>query len=146
MTCWHVNDKLIAAGWIGGIKGMSPGSAILSPPQITSGLALLANFFAFSPQCGAWSQVKFIHNPRLHSHKFGDTRSLASHSITPDPRFSSQVNWKLHPAPPDSREFDPSFILTLPRRYNDGEYFLFSCWKPAFRKNTLPISKRTLNE
>ena len=57
MTCWHANDKLITAGWIGGIKGMSPGSTTLSSPQITSRLALLANFFAFSPQCRAWSQV-----------------------------------------------------------------------------------------
>ena len=44
---------------------MSPGSITLSPPQTTSQLALLkdfffftnADFFSFSPQCGAWSQA-----------------------------------------------------------------------------------------
>ena len=37
---------------------MSPGSATLSSPQITSKLALLANyFFSFLPQIGAWSQT-----------------------------------------------------------------------------------------
>ena len=36
---------------------MSPGSATLSSPQITSKLASLANyFFSFLPQFGAWSQ------------------------------------------------------------------------------------------
>ena len=38
----------MAGGWIGGIKGMSPGSATLSPPQTTSQLALFTDIF-FSP-------------------------------------------------------------------------------------------------
>ena len=47
-------------------------------------------FLSFFPQRGAWSQANFIHNPRLHSHKFGNvefeapdlwllTRSLLTH-------------------------------------------------------------------
>ena len=43
---------------------MSPGSTTLSPPQTTSQLALITDFFSptliffsFFPQCGAWSQA-----------------------------------------------------------------------------------------
>ena len=43
---------------------MSPGSTTLSPPQTTSQLTLLTDFFftnadifSFFPQCGAWSQA-----------------------------------------------------------------------------------------
>ena len=48
VTYWHFNDKLIAGGRIGSIKGTSPGSATLYPPQTTSRLASLANCFFFS--------------------------------------------------------------------------------------------------
>ena len=50
VTYWHFNDKLIAGGRIGSIKGMSPGSATLYPPQTTSRLASLANCFFFHPR------------------------------------------------------------------------------------------------
>ena len=44
LTCCHFNDRFIAGGQRG-IKGMSPGSAILSPSQITSQIT----FFFFRP-------------------------------------------------------------------------------------------------
>ena len=45
LTCCHFNDSLFAGGWIGGIKGMSPGSATLSPPSLPLGLLRLSIFF-----------------------------------------------------------------------------------------------------
>ena len=51
LTCWHFNDRLIAGGRIGGIKGMSPGSATISPPQTTARLVSFADFcFRLFPQ------------------------------------------------------------------------------------------------
>ena len=44
-----VNDKLIAGGRIGCIRGMSPGFATISSPQTTSQLASLSEFF-FRPR------------------------------------------------------------------------------------------------
>ena len=53
---------------------MSPGSTTLSPPQTTSQLALLADFFftnansfSFFPQCGAWSQANKRLSQRLQT-------------------------------------------------------------------------------
>ena len=52
-----MKSEVMAGGCIDG-KGMSPGSATLSSPQITSKLASLANyFFSFLPQFGGWSQT-----------------------------------------------------------------------------------------
>ena len=59
MRTWCVddfNDKLIAAGWIRHIRGMSPGSATLSPPQTTSWLTSFASFFFCPHRFFAWSQ------------------------------------------------------------------------------------------
>ena len=50
LTCWHFNDRLIAGGRIGGIKGMSPGSATISPPQTTARLVSFAIFFRLFPK------------------------------------------------------------------------------------------------
>ena len=47
LKCWNFNDKLIAGGRIGVIKGMSPGSATLFPSQTTSQLASPADLFSF---------------------------------------------------------------------------------------------------
>ena len=44
-------DSLIGGGQIGGIKGMSPGSATLSLSQTTTLL------FSLFPHCGAWPQA-----------------------------------------------------------------------------------------
>ena len=66
-SCWHLWCKLdvLAFQWkvnhwrVERGKGMSPGSATFSSPQITSKLASLANyFFSFLPQFGAWSHTK----------------------------------------------------------------------------------------
>ena len=43
--------------WGGGKGG---GAATLCPPQITSRLASLADFFSFFPHYGAWSQARSI--------------------------------------------------------------------------------------
>ena len=44
-------DSLIGGGQIGGIKGMSPGSATLSLSQTTTLL------FRLFPHCGSWPQA-----------------------------------------------------------------------------------------
>ena len=74
VTYWHFNDKLIAGGRIGSIKGTSPGSATLYPPQTTSRLASLANCFFF-----------FFHPPWLFS--------PFSRNAEPGPRVLNFPRW-----------------------------------------------------
>ena len=45
----YFKDKLIAGGRVGGIRGISPGSATLFPPQTTSRLASPRRFFFLFP-------------------------------------------------------------------------------------------------
>ena len=49
------SEESPAVAWGGGKGGGA--SATLSPPQTTSRLASLADFFFFLPQCAAWSQA-----------------------------------------------------------------------------------------
>ena len=60
---WRGNRKNIGeqselTGDLG--RGKGGGAATLCPPQITSRIASLADFFSFFPQCGAWSQARSI--------------------------------------------------------------------------------------
>ena len=63
MRIWRV-DTIIAGGWIGGIKGMSPGSVPLpsspihcSAPFTCRYFSYLTPFFPFFLHCGAWSHA-----------------------------------------------------------------------------------------
>ena len=52
-----------------GIKGMAPGSAPLSPPQITDRITWLAEIFSpFSPQCEVWATeaIHYFHQTIMH--------------------------------------------------------------------------------
>ena len=62
-----VNDKLIAGGRIGGIRGMSPGFATIPLPRLPPGSLRSPNFFfahddffSFFPQSGAWSKANLL--------------------------------------------------------------------------------------
>ena len=83
MRTWHVDISVtsyLLEGGSASIKGMSPGSATLSP-QTTARLASLVNFFfsrtptffSLFPQCGAWPQA----SSRLQDSRESGSRKVA---------------------------------------------------------------------
>ena len=81
MRTWRVDisTKLIAGGWINGIKGMYPGSSTLSPPpgyllqltSLTDYFFHLPGFFLLFSQCGAWSRAIRDEQYKIRSHSTG---------------------------------------------------------------------------
>ena len=75
LNSWNFNGKLIAGGWICGIKGMSPGSATLFPPQTTSRLATLADFFLPTPISFPFPVRILVSGYKLYTSKYKFTHA-----------------------------------------------------------------------